>query len=89
MIRFILFLLIFYVVYAFYQKTKNTQIGSKVNDLGTDIVFPKSSCPSPKTFMDYTEGKIKGKKKEAIDHHISHCKNCQDALNVVFGMTAG
>ncbi|MFC1643712.1 hypothetical protein ACFL5C_00070 [Candidatus Omnitrophota bacterium] len=36
--------------------------------------------------MDYTEGRIKGKKKKDIDDHIAHCKNCQDALKDVFDM---
>ena len=79
MIRLMLFSLIIYVIYAIYRKYQNTQIESKV--------FSESSCPSPKTFIDYTEGKIKGKKKKAIASHIAHCKDCQDALNGAFGMS--
>ncbi|MGB2599196.1 MAG: hypothetical protein WBB86_01550 [Candidatus Omnitrophota bacterium] len=78
MIRLILFLLIIYLIYAIYRKYQNPQIEPKV--------FSKSSCPSPKTFIDYTEGRIKGKKKEAIGSHIAHCKDCQDALGGVFDM---
>jgi len=74
-------------MYAFYRKSQNTQIEPKGNSPGKDKVFPESSCPSPKTFIDYTEGKIKGKKKETIDHHITHCKNCKDALNGVFDIS--
>ncbi len=79
MIRLILFLLLIYFIYAIYRKYQNTQIEPKV--------FSKSSCPSPKTFIDYTEGRIKGKKKKAIDSHIAHCKDCQDALKGVFGIS--
>ena len=81
MIRLIFFLLIIYLIYAIYRKYQNPQIEPKV--------FSKSSCPSPKTFIDYTEGRIKGEKKKAIDSHIAHCKDCQDALNGVFGMSKG
>ncbi len=83
MIRLILFLLIIYCIYAIYRKYQNTQIEPKINNLGK----VKSSCPSPKTFIDYTEGRIKGKKKKAIDSHIAHCKDCQDAVKGVFGMS--
>ncbi len=79
MIRLILSLLIIYCLYAIYRKYKNTQIEPKA--------LPVSSCPSPKTFIDYTEGRIKGKKKKVIDGHIAHCKDCKDALNGVFGMS--
>ena len=79
MIRLILFSLIIYFAYAIYRKYQNTQIVPKV--------FSESSCPSPKTFIEHTEGRIKGEKKKAIDSHIAHCKDCQDALNGVFGMS--
>ena len=75
MIRLILFSLIIYLAYAIYRQYKKPQEEAK------------GSCPSPKTFIDYTEGRIKGKKKEAIDSHIAHCKDCQDAVNGVFGMS--
>ncbi len=87
MIRLILFLLIIYFTYAIYRKSQNPQIEPKINNPGKVKVFSKSSCPSPKTFIDYTEGRIKGKKKKAIDSHIAHCKDCQDALKGVFGMS--
>lgn len=87
MIRLILFSLIIYLIYAIYRKYQELQIGPKSNDPGKAKVFSKSSCPSPKTFIDYTEGRIKGKKKKAIDSHMAHCKDCQDAVKGVFGMS--
>ena len=87
MIRLTLFLLIIYFTYVIYRKYQNPQIEPKIDDLGKVKMFPKSSCPSPKTFINYTEGRIKGKKKKAIDSHIAHCKDCQDALKGVFGMS--
>ena len=87
MIRLILLAVIIYFIYAVYRKYQNTQIEPEINDPGKAKVFSKSSCPSPKTFIDYTEGKIKGKKKKAIDSHIAHCKDCQDAVKGVFGMS--
>ncbi|MGB2630659.1 MAG: hypothetical protein WBD24_03585 [Candidatus Omnitrophota bacterium] len=89
MIRSILFLLTIYLIYVVYRKYQNTQIEPKINDPGKVKVFSKSSCPSPKTFIDYTEGRIKGEKKKAIGSHIAHCKDCQDALKSVFGMSTG
>ncbi len=84
-----LVLLIIYFVYAIYRKYQDTQIEPEINDPGKVKLFSKSSCPSPKTFINYTEGRIKGKKKKAIDNHIAHCEDCQDALKDVFGMPAG
>jgi len=43
-----------------------------------------AACPSPKVFIDYTEGRIKGGKKKNIDEHIANCKSCQEALKDVF-----
>ena len=83
MTRLILFSLIIYFVYVIYRRSQEPQ----VNGLGKDKVSSKSSCPPPKTFIDYTEGRIKGKKKKDIDSHMAHCKDCQDALNGVFGMS--
>ena len=69
-----------YLIYSFY-KSLQKPTGEKVSKKTTTI-----TCPSPKLFIDYTEGRIKGKKKKAIDDHIAHCKNCQDALKDVFDM---
>ena len=88
MIRVILFLIIIYCAYAIYRKYQDMQIEPEGNDPGKEKVVLKSSCPPPKTFIDYTEGRIKGKKKKAIDDHIAHCKDCQDAVKGVFGMSA-
>ena len=89
MIRVILFLIIIYCAYVIYRKYQDMQTVPEGNDPGKDKVVLKSSCPSPKTFIDYTEGRIKGKKKKAIDDHIAHCKDCQDAVKNVFGMSSG
>ncbi len=58
----------------------------KIKNLGKAIVVPESSCPTPKTFLDYIEGKIRGRKKEEIRSHIDNCKDCQDALQAVFNI---
>jgi hypothetical protein len=87
MIRLVFFLVTVYFIFTVYRKYKNAQTGPKVIDAGKAKKFSKSSCPSPKTFIDYTEGRIKGKKKKAIDDHIAGCKNCQDAVKGVFGMS--
>lgn len=86
MIRLILFSLIIYSIYAIYRKYQNTQEGPNGNDPGKAKVLSRSSCPAPKTFIDYTEGRIKGKKKKAVDDHIAHCKDCQYALKGVFDL---
>ena len=79
MIRLILLIVVIYFIYVAYRKYGNTE----------GISRPiKSSCPSPKIFMDYTEGRIKGNRKKAIDDHVAHCKDCQDAVKGVFGMSA-
>ena len=58
----------------------------KIKNLGKAKVVSKSSCPDPKTFIDYIEGKIQGRKKEEIRKHIDSCKDCQEALQAVFDM---
>ena len=78
LVRIAVFIAILYLVYFFYKALqKPTQ--KKVSKITTI-----TTCPSPKIFIDYTEGRIKGKKKKDIDSHIAHCKNCQDALKNVF-----
>ena len=58
----------------------------KIKNLGKAQVIPKGSCPTPKTFVNYIEGRIKGKQKEAIRNHIDQCKDCMDALQAVFNI---
>ncbi len=80
LMRIAVFIVVLYLIYFFYkslQKPTEKKVSKK-----TTLI----TCPSPKTFIDYTEGRIKGKKKKAIDSHIAHCKNCQDALKDVFDM---
>ena len=80
LMRIAVFIVVLFLIYLFYKSLqKSTQ--KKVSKKTTT-----TTCPSPKLFMDYTEGRIKGKKKKAIDDHIAHCKNCQDALKDVFDM---
>jgi len=86
MIRLILILLIGYFIYAIYKKTQNPKPEHKVKNLGKAKVVPETTCPNPKTFVDYIEGKIKGKQKEEIRRHIDNCKDCMDALQAVFDM---
>ena len=78
--RIAVFIAVLYLVYFVYKSSQNP--GEKKVSKITTI----SACPSPKIFMDYTEGRIKDKKKKAIADHIAHCKNCQDALKDVFDM---
>ena len=80
LMRIAVFIVLLYLIYFFYKSLrKPTQ--KRVSKKTTTI-----TCPYPKVFIDYTEGRIKGKKKKAIDRHIAHCKNCQDALKDVFDM---
>ncbi len=79
LMRIALFIVVLYLIYFFYRSLRKPN-EKKVRKKTTTI------CPSPKLFIDYTEGRIKGKKKKAIDDHIAHCKNCQDALKDVFDM---
>ena len=57
-----------------------------IKNLGKAKVIPESSCPAPKTFVDYIEGKIKGKQKQELHKHIDGCKDCMDALQAIFNM---
>ena len=83
--RIIVLIAAFYLIYSFYKSlqkpTKKKLIKKPITITAT------TTCPSPKIFIDYTEGRIKGKRKKAIDNHITHCKNCQDALRDVFDMS--
>ena len=79
MIRIVLFIVVIYVIYSVYNSLRKPT-GKKVTKQAT-------TCPSPKVFIDYTEGRIKGKQKKAIDRHIARCKNCQDALRDVFDIS--
>jgi len=88
MIRLILVLLIGYFIYAIYKKTQGPKAEPKIKNLGKAKVVPKTTCPDPKTFVNYIEGKIKGKQKEEIRSHIDNCKDCMDALQAVFDMPA-
>ena len=80
LMRIAVFIVVLYLIYFFYKSLRKPT-EKKVSKKTTTI-----TCPSPKVFIDYTEGRIKGKKKKAIDDHIAHCKNCQDALKDVFDM---
>ncbi|MGB2705639.1 MAG: hypothetical protein WBC74_02115 [Candidatus Omnitrophota bacterium] len=80
LMRIAVLIVVLYFIYFFYKSLRKSP-KEKPNKETT--VF---TCPSPKTFIDYTEGRIKGKKKKAIDRHITHCRNCQDALRGVFDM---
>jgi len=78
--RLAVLIVILYFIYSFYKSLRKPPKEKP----GKETTV--SACPYPKTFIDYTEGRIKGKKKKAIDRHIAHCKNCQDALKDVFDM---
>ena len=80
LMRIAVFTALLYLIYFFYRLLRKP-IEKKISKKTTP-----ATCPSPKTFIDYTEGRIKGKKKKAIDRHITHCKNCQDALKDVFNV---
>lgn len=84
LVRIIVLIAAFYLIYSFYkslQKPTEKKLTKKTITITTTTI-----CPSPKVFIDYTEGRIKGEKKKAIDNHVAHCKNCQDALRDVFDM---
>ncbi len=89
MIRLVLFILIIYFIYVFYKMAQKSQGEPKIKNLGKAKVATKTSCPDPKTFVDYIEGKIKGKQKEELRRHMDSCKDCMDALHAVFNMPAG
>ena len=84
MIRTLFFLVLCYLIYTFYKKTQKPQEEPKIKHLGKAKVALKSSCPNPKTFIDYIEGRIKGKQKEQICNHVDNCKDCMDALQAIF-----
>jgi len=86
MIRTLLFLLLCYLMYAFYKKTQKPQEEPKIKNLGKAKTAPKGPCPTPKTFVDYIEGRIKGRQKEQIRNHVDNCKDCMDALGAVFNV---
>ena len=81
LMRIAVFIAVLYLIYFFY-KTLRKPTGKNVTKKATT-----TACPSPKVFIDYTEGRIKGKKKKSIDRHIANCKNCQDALKDVFDIS--
>ena len=75
-----LFIGVLYLFYSFYKALQ------KPPEEKPSKEAIASTCPSPKVFIDYTEGRIKGKQKKAIDGHIARCKNCQDAVENMFDM---
>jgi len=88
MIRLVFLILIIYFIYIFYKTTQKPQREPKIKNLGKAKVVTKTSCPDPKTFIDYIEGRIKGKQKEDIRCHVDGCKDCMDALQAIFNMSA-
>ncbi len=80
LMRIAVFIVVLYLIYFFYKSLRKPT-EKKVTKKTTT-----TTCPSPKVFIDYTEGRIKGKEKKAIDDHMAYCKNCQDALKDVFDM---
>jgi len=87
MIRLILVLLVIYFTYTLYKKVQKLQGEPKIKNLGKAKIVTKASCPDPKTFVDYIEGRIKGEQKEEMRRHIDGCKDCMDALQAVFNMS--
>jgi len=81
LVRIVLIIVLFRLIYIFYKKLSLKSPKEKLSKKP-----PMPACPSPKTFIDYTEGRVKGKQKQNIAKHISSCKNCQDALKNVFDM---
>jgi hypothetical protein len=79
LVRIAAFIALLYIIYFFYKLLREPA-EKKVTKKAA------AACPSPKVFIDYTEGKIKGAKKKAISDHIAHCKNCQNALKDAFDM---
>jgi len=77
LMRIAVFIVVSYLIYFLYKSLRKST-GKRITKTTT------TACPSPKVFIDYTEGRIKGRKKKAIAGHIAHCKNCQDALKNVF-----
>ena len=80
LIRMAVFILAIYLIYFFYKSLRRpTQ--KKPSKKTTDI-----SCPSAAILVDYTNGKIKGRKKQQLYNHIANCKDCQYALQAMFDM---
>ncbi len=88
MIRTLFFLLICYLIYSFYKMTQKSQEESKIKNLGKAKVAPESSCPNPKTFVDYIEGRIQGKKKQKLHDHIHSCEHCMRLIKMVFDVSS-
>lgn len=88
MTRVILFFLVCYIVYAFYKMAHRPGVETKAKNLPEAKAITKSSCPDPKTFVNYVEGKIDEKQKQDIRKHIDGCKDCMDALQAIFNMPA-
>jgi len=88
MIRLAFFLLVIYFLYALYKTIQKYKKEPKIKNLGKIKAAATTPCPDPKTFLDYTEGKIIGKKKEDIRRHIDNCKDCMSALQSLFDMPA-
>lgn len=84
MIRILLFVAICYLMRTLYKMTQKSQKEPKSKNLGKAKIAKESSCPTPKTFVDYIEGIIKGKQKEQIRNHIDNCKDCMYALEAIF-----
>ena len=64
LMRIAVLIVVLYFIYFFYkslQKSTKEKPGKETT---------VSACPPPKLFIDYTEGRIKGRKKKAIDRHI-------------------
>jgi len=76
LIRVTMFVVALYLIYRFYNSLRKP-----TEEKATKTV---TVCPSPKVFIDYTEGRIKGRQKKAIDDHIACCKSCREALADVF-----
>ena len=88
MIRLAFFLLAIYFLYVLYKTIQKHKEEPKIKNLGKAKVVVTTPCPDPKTFLDYTEGKIIGKKKEDIRRHIDSCKDCMSALQSLFDISA-
>ncbi len=81
LMRIAVFVTVLYLIYCFYKASRKPA--------GENTAEAVSTCPSPKVFIDYTEGRISGKKKKDIADHIAGCENCRDALKKVFDTTRG
>ena len=45
-----------------------------------------NNCRSPEILIDYIEGRIEGRQRQDLYEHIATCKDCMDALQVVYDM---